>query len=159
LDPFALPSPTRRSSALAASSSSDTLAFSFVGYQTQEIPIDGRTEIDISLQSKAFTGEEMVVVGYGEQKKVNLTGSVASVSTDEMTGIPVPTVTHALQGMAPGLQLIDGGDMPGHNQLDLLVRGQGSLGRGDDTGGAGSSRPLILIDGIEGDLSNVNMED
>src|SRR5699024_12062862 len=69
---------------LAASSSSDTLAFSFVGYQTQEIPIDGRTEIDISLQSKAFTGEEMVVVGYGEQKKVNLTGSVASVSTDEI---------------------------------------------------------------------------
>src|SRR5699024_1412311 len=144
---------------LAASSSSDTLAFSFVGYQTQEIPIDGRTEIDISLQSKAFTGEEMVVVGYGEPEKGNLTGSVASVSTEEMNGIPVPTVPHALQGVAPARQLLHGGQMPGPNQLELLVRGQGTLGRGDDTGGAGSSRPLILIDGIEGDLSNVNMED
>src|SRR5690625_3319614 len=140
-------------------SAGDTLVFSFVGYQSREIPINGRNEIDIALQPAAFVGEDIVVVGNGTQRKVNLTGSVASVSTDEMAEIPVPTVTHALQGMAPGMQILDGGDMPGHNQLDVLVRGQGSLGRGDDTGDAGSSRPLVLIDGIEGSLDNVDMGD
>lgn len=137
----------------------DTLVFSFIGYQTQEIPIQGRTEINVSLQMSAISGEELVVVGYGTQRKVNLTGSVASVSTEEMTEIPVPTVTHALQGMAPGLQILDGGDRPGRNNLSLLIRGQGTLGRGDNAGDAGASRPLILVDGVEGDLSNVDMAD
>lgn len=100
----------------------------------------------------------MVVVGYGTQRMENLTGSVASVSAEEMAEIPVPTVTHALQGMAPGLQLLDGGNRPGRNELDLLVRGQGTLGRGDP-GSAGASRPLVLIDGLEGDLSTVDMDD
>lgn len=140
-------------------SSSDTLVFSFVGYETQDVSINGRNEIDVALESQALVGEDVVVVGYGTQEKVNLTGSVASVSTAEMAEIPVPTVTHALQGMAPGMQILDGGDMPGHNQLDVLVRGQGSLGRGDDTGDAGASRPLVLIDGIEGSLDDVDIGD
>ncbi|SHF62972.1 TonB-linked outer membrane protein, SusC/RagA family [Fodinibius roseus] len=148
---------------LQVSSSSDTLVFSFVGYESQEIPINGREEIDVNLQPQAFMGEDVVVVGYGTQQKVNLTGSVASVSTDEMAEIPVPTVTHALQGMAPGMQILDGGDMPGHNQLDVLVRGQGSLGRdadgSGDVGSADASRPLVLIDGIEGSLSDVDIGD
>lgn len=137
----------------------DTLIFTFVGYQTQEVPINGRTEIDVSLQLSTIAGEEVVVIGYGTQRSENLTGSVSSVSTEEMAEIPVPTVTHALQGMAPGMQVLDGGDMPGHNQVDVLVRGQGTLGRGGDTGSAEASRPLVLIDGLEGNLSNVDMED
>ncbi|GAA5520129.1 TonB-dependent receptor [Aliifodinibius salicampi] len=144
---------------LAVSSSSDTLIFSFVGFESLEVPINGRDEINVNLQPQAYMGEDVVVVGYGTQQKVNLTGSVASVSTDEMAEIPVPSVTHALQGMAPGMQILDGGDMPGHNQLDVLVRGQGSLGRGGDTGSAEASRPLVLIDGIEGSLDNVDIED
>lgn len=143
---------------MTASSASDTLIFTFIGYQTQEVPINGRTELDVSLQLSTIAGKEVVVVGYGTQRSENLTGSVSSVSTKEMAEIPVPTVTHALQGMAPGMQILDGGDMPGHNQIDVLVRGQGSLGRGGDTGSAEASRPLILIDGIEGNLSNVDME-
>ncbi|MDZ7692594.1 MAG: carboxypeptidase-like regulatory domain-containing protein [Balneolaceae bacterium] len=137
----------------------DTLVFSFIGYQTQEVPIQGRTEIDVSMQLSAISGEELVVVGYGTQRRESLTGSISSVSTNEMSAIPVPTVTHALQGMAPGMQILDGGDMPGNNVLDVLVRGQGSLGRGGDTGSAAASRPLVLIDGIEGNLANVDMED
>lgn len=144
---------------LTVSSSSDTLIFSFVGFESQEVPINDRAEIDVNLQPQAFMGEDVVVVGYGTQQRQNLTGSVSSVSTAEMAEVPVPTVTHALQGMSPGLQLLDGGDHPGRNQLDLLVRGQGTLGRGDDTGGAGASRPLVLIDGIEGNLSNIDIED
>lgn len=137
----------------------DTLIFSFIGYESQEVPIQGRNEINVSLQLSTIAGEELVVVGYGTQRAVNLTGSVASVSTEKMSVIPVPTVAHALQGMAPGLQLIDGGEAPGRNNLDLLIRGQGTLGRGNDTGDAGASRPLVLIDGIEGSLSNVDMGD
>lgn len=144
---------------LTVSSSTDTLIFSFVGFESQEVPINDRAEIDVNLQPQAFMGEDVVVVGYGTQQRQNLTGSVSSVSTAEMAEVPVPTVTHALQGMSPGLQLLDGGDHPGRNQLDLLVRGQGTLGRGDDTGGAGASRPLVLIDGIEGNLSNIDIED
>lgn len=147
---------------LSVPSLSDTLIFTFIGYEMQEVPINGRTRLDVELSQQIVAGEELVVIGYGTQRAQNLTGSVSSVSTAEMVEIPVPTVTHALQGMAPGLQLLDGGDMPGHNQLDLLIRGQGTLGRDDgddDIGNANASRPLVLIDGIEGNLSNVDMND
>ena len=144
---------------LSVPSLSDTLIFTFVGYETQEVPINGRSEIDVALAQQIVAGEELVVVGYGTQRAQNLTGSVATVSVQEAAQLPVPTVTHALQGMAPGLQLLDGGDHPGRNQLDLLIRGQGSLGRGGDTGDAGASRPLILIDGLEGDLATVDVND
>lgn len=155
-------SDTEGNYSLNVSSLKDTLIFSFIGYQTQKVPIEGRRKIDIALQLQAISGGELVVVGYGTQRSENLTGSVTSVSTDEMAELPVPTVTHALQGMAPGLQLLDGGNRPGRNELDLLVRGQGTLGRVDnntDAGDKGASRPLVLIDGIEGDLSTVDMDD
>jgi TonB-linked SusC/RagA family outer membrane protein len=76
-----------------------------------------------------------------------------------MTKLPVPTVTHALQGLSPGLQVLDGGDRPGRNQTDLLVRGQGTLGRGNNSGDRGASRPLVLIDGIEGDMNTLDTND
>ena len=147
---------------LQAPAATDTLVFSFVGYQTQEVPIDGKSEIGVMMSSRSIFSEELVVVGYGTQRKVNLTGSVSSVSAEEMAEIPVPTVTHALQGMAPGLQLLDGGNRPGRNELDLLVRGQGTLGRADsdtDAGDKGASRPLVLIDGLEGNLATVDPDD
>lgn len=139
-------------------SSESILVFTYVGYERQEVPINGRTRIDIELVPQVLSGREIVVVGYGTQRTESLTGSVAAIQAPEMAELPVPTVTHALQGMAPGLQLLDGGDRPGRNQLDLLVRGQGTLGRGDP-GSASSSRPLILIDGLEGNLANVDIND
>lgn len=143
---------------LVTTSPEDTLIFSFIGYETQEVPVDGRTEINVALRSSAIFGDEVVVVGYGTQRTESVTGSVASVSTEEMAELPVPTVTHALQGMAPGIQILDGGNRPGRNVLDVLIRGQGTLGRGNP-GSAGASRPLVLIDGTEGNLSNVDMDD
>ncbi len=136
----------------------DTLVFSFIGYETQEIPIASRSVIDVVLATDVAALAEVVVVGYGTQRKINLTGAVASVSAEEMSELPVPTVTHALQGMAPGIQLLDGGNRPGRNALDLLVRGQGTLGR-SNAGDKGASRPLILIDGLEGDLATVDIDD
>lgn len=136
-----------------------TLVFSYVGYIRLVVPINGRSELEVELEPSVMMGDDVVVVGYGTQRTESVTGSVASVSAQDMAQIPVPTVTHALQGMAPGLQLLDGGDRPGRNQLNLLIRGQGSLGRGGDTGDAGASRPLILIDGVEGNLANVDVND
>ncbi|WP_234567913.1 SusC/RagA family TonB-linked outer membrane protein [Rhodohalobacter sp. 614A] len=144
---------------LIVPSLSDTLVFTFIGYGMLEVPINNRTEINVELSPLVLQGDELVVVGYGTQRAENLTGSVASVSTEDMADIPVPTVTHALQGMAPGLQLLDGGNRPGRNSLDLLIRGQGTLGREDNPGAADASRPLILIDGVEGDLATVDMDD
>lgn len=135
-----------------------TLVFTYIGYVRLEVPIEGRSQIEVELQPSILTGDDVVVVGYGVQRRESLTGSIASVSTDDMARIPVPTVTHALQGMAPGIQLLDGGDRPGRNQLNLLIRGQGTLGRGDP-GSAAASRPLVMIDGIEGNLANVDIND
>jgi len=140
-------------------SPTDTLVFSFIGYETQEVPIANHSVVDVVLVTSIEALDEVVVVGYGTQRKVNLTGAVASVSAEEMSELPVPTVTHALQGMAPGIQLLDGGNRPGRNELDLLIRGQGTLGRGNDAGNAAAARPLVLIDGLEGNLATVDMDD
>ena len=142
-------------------SPTDTLVFSYIGYEPQEVPIANRSVIDVAMGTDVGLLNEVVVVGYGTQQRVNLTGAVASVSTAEMAEIPVPTVTHALQGMAPGIQLLDGGNRPGRNELNLLIRGQGTLGRDNagDAGNAGAARPLVLIDGLEGNLATVDMAD
>lgn len=144
---------------LTAPDDQSVLVFTYIGYTRLEVPIDGRSELEIELDQSVLLGDDVVVVGYGTQRTESLTGSVASVSAENMARVPVPTVTHALQGMAPGLQLLDGGDRPGRNQLNLLIRGQGTLGRGGDTGDAGAARPLVLIDGVQGNLANVDVND
>lgn len=140
-----------------------TVRVTLLGYgeATRAVTVNAgqTTTADFALSVEAIELESIVAVGYGTQRKVNMTGSVASMETQDMDKLPVPTVTHALQGMAPGVQLLDGGNRPGRNALDLLVRGQGTLGRGGDAGSAGAARPLILIDGLEGNLANVDMDD
>ena len=78
------------------------LVFSFIGFVTQEVPVDTRSVIDINLMPDVQSLEEVVVVGYGEQKKVNLTGSVAAVSNEDLTAVPVANTTTALAGKLPG---------------------------------------------------------
>jgi len=135
--------------------------FSFVGYETHEEPIAGRSVVEVMLESTAIQGREIVVIGYGMQRRESLTGSVATISTDQLAQlakIPVPSVVHMLQGVVPGVQLLDGGNRPGRNALDLLVRGQGTLGRGDP-GDKGASRPLIIVDGIADEITSLNPDD
>src|SRR5699024_6129435 len=74
----------------------DTLVFSFIGYQTREVPINGRSAIDVSLQPEAITGEEMVVVGYGTQQKTDVTGSIAEMETQTISERPLDRVDQAL---------------------------------------------------------------
>ncbi len=128
-----------------------TLQFSFVGMTTQEIAVAGKTLIDVTMEDSTVGVEEVVVIGYGTQKKINLTGAVSTVSSKELADRSVSTVAEALQGMVPNLQIstTDGG-RPG-SDLNWQIRGVGTIGASGD--------PLILIDGIPGGASNLNPDD
>ena len=140
-----------------------TLRASSLGFAVQETSVTVQSgtpaSVALQLQSQAVELEGVVAVGYGTQQRVNLTGAVASVNTEEMAAVPVPSVAAALQGMSPGLQILDGGQQPGRNNIDILVRGQGTLGRGGNRGSANAARPLVLIDGIEGDMNTLDIND
>ena len=131
----------------------DILEISFVGYKTQEVKWNG-TPLDILLTEDTEMLEEVVVVGYGSQKKTNLTGSVSQVKGEVLESRPVANAAQALQGVVPGLNLSvgsGGGEM--NQSLGMNIRGAGNLGTGS------SAAPLVLIDGIEGDLTTVNPSD
>ncbi|HLR30934.1 MAG TPA: TonB-dependent receptor [Fodinibius sp.] len=135
---------------LTVESLQDTLIFSFVGYQSQEVPINGRSVIDIALQSQAIAGEELVVVGYGTQRRINLTGAVDQVTSEDLENRPITNITQGLQGAMPNvnINMIEG--KPIHSP-QINIRGTTSIGQG------GSA--LVLIDGVEGDPSMLNPND
>jgi TonB-linked SusC/RagA family outer membrane protein len=136
---------------LTVESLQDTLVVSFIGYQTQEISINGQTEIDIEMQSQVFTGEEMVVVGYGTQRREDLTGSISEVSSADIEAQPVTRIDEALQGLSSGVQVIQNGGQPG-GDITVRIRGTNSINAG--------SNPLFVIDGFPGgNLNSINPND
>jgi len=122
---------------LKVPSSQDTLRFSFIGYQKQSVPIKGRDKIDVALTPKALTGKELVVVGYGKQKKNDVTGSISSVESDDIQDRSVQQVGQALQGKVAGVQITQNSGKPGASLL-VRVRGAGTVNNSD---------PLYVIDG------------
>lgn len=131
-----------------------SLQISYVGMRTQVVPVNGRTTIDIVLVSDTELLDEIVVVGYGTQKKVNVTGAVSSIDSKALESRPVQNVSQALQGVIPGLNLSQtnsGGTL--NSQMSINIRGAGTIGAGS------SSSPLILIDGVEGNLNAINPAD
>lgn len=137
---------------LTVPSANDTLVFSFVGFQTQQVPIEGRSTIDVQLSSQAIAGEEVVVVGYGEQQQQDVTGSVSSVSSEQLNEVPVSDPASALQGRAAGVMVSGTGDgRPGEGVV-VRIRGRRSLTAGND--------PLYVVDGIpfSGGLNDINTE-
>lgn len=129
------------------------LIFSYIGFITQEVPVGGRNVIDVTLAPDLATLEEVVVVGYGTQKKVNLTGAVGVITPDQIQDRPVASVEEALQGQVPGLKIVRTGGQPGNQDIDIQVRGQSTF----------SDNPvLIVIDGIpsaSNQLSQLNPHD
>lgn len=121
-----------------APSAQDTLVFSFVGYETQEIPIQGRSEIDVTMVTGTLLGEELVVVGYGVQRRRDVTGAVSSVTPEELTKIPTQSLGDALQGKVAGVQITPPGGRPGA-QPTVRIRGVGTLNNAD---------PLYVVDGM-----------
>ena len=118
------------------------LVFSYVGYQTLEVEVDGRSQINVTLEEDLQRLDEVVVVGYGTQTKANLVGAVTAVSGSEIEAIPAPDVTNAISGRLPGSIIIQQSGEPGQDAAKILIRGRTTLG--DNTG------PLVVIDGIPG---------
>ena len=125
------------------------LVVSSIGYETQEVPVNGRKLINVVLKSDVVALKDVVVVGYGVQKKVNLTGAVSSLSTDELEGKPIANVLEAMQGTTPGLVIQQGTSTPG-SVPSINIRGLNTMNNND---------PLVIIDGIEGSLANLNPAD
>ena len=127
----------------------EILVFTFMGMLTQEIPVDNQTQINVILEEDILGLDEVVVVGYGTQKKVNVTGSVATVSNERISNRPIPKMGEVLRGITPNLDVslsIHGGE-PGASS-NWNIRGLGSLS-GDDS-------PLILVDGVEMDINSID---
>lgn len=131
-----------------------TLVVSSIGMKSQEVAVSGKSVINIIMKDDAELLDEVVVVGYGTQKKVNLTGSVSSVDTKTLEARPVQNVAQALQGAVPGLNLnVNNAGGALNSRMSLNIRGAGTIGSGSN------SSPLILIDGTEGDLYSIAPND
>ena len=120
------------------SSGSNALIISYLGYATQEIPIDGQTEFKVIMEASSSSLEEVVVTGYGTQKKSNVTGSIVSIQSDEISKIQSPTFDAALQGKVPGVYVSSNGGQPGGG-IVVRIRGVGAIN---------NSNPLYVIDGV-----------
>ena len=128
--------------------SNATLAFSFIGYTSEIVKVNGRSVIDISLASDVKGLTEVIVTGYSTQRKKDITGAVSVVKTDALKSIPTGNTTIALQGLAAGVNVVGSG-APG-GRTDIFIRGVTSFGY---------TKPLIIVDGVPGDLDNLNMND
>jgi len=126
------------------------LVFTYTGMLVKEELVDGRASINVSMNENPNSLENVVVVGYGTQKKVNLSGAVAQVSGKDLTNRPVANATGALQGLLPGLTVVRGSGKPGSEGYGIRVRGFTS---------ANSANALVLVDGIEQDLNLLDPSD
>lgn len=128
----------------------NTLIISFVGYQTMEVGVNEQKVVEVVLQSSDRGIDEVVVVGYGTQKKTNLTSSVSTIDQKTFEARPISNVMSAMQGAAPGLVITRTGGQPGAEGFSANIRGELSTG---------GSSPLVLIDGVPGSLTYTNPDD
>ncbi|ARS42857.1 SusC/RagA family protein [Sphingobacteriaceae bacterium GW460-11-11-14-LB5] len=143
---------TDGSYSLTVSGDDAVLVFSYMGFDTQEIPVGGRTVIDVKMQSDNRVLNEVVVVGFGTQKKVNLTGAVGTVSGKQLENRPVINALQSLQGIVPGLNITQSNGAF-NTPPSIDIRGTGSISS------ASSAAPLVLIDGMDGSLTALNPAD
>ena len=127
---------------LPVSDGNATLVFSYIGFVTQEQIVGNRRNINVTLSEDTRQIEEVVVVGYGVQRKSTLTGSVSSIKSDQLAVTPVGNVTNAFTGKLPGLITTQTCGLPGSDQAALNIRGFGA--------------PLVIVDGIEASLTNLD---
>lgn len=128
------------------------LVYSFIGYVTQEVPVSGKNTIDVALVQEIKELDEVVVVGYGTQKRSDITGSVASVSKERLSNIPVTNFMHAIQGSTAGLLVTQTSSVPGSSGV-MQVRGVNSINA--------NTSPFIVLDGIPffGSTNDINTND
>lgn len=137
--------------AISVTNPDDVLVFSFIGYTTEEIPVEGRSVININLTPVVIDLDEVVVVGYGTQRRATLTGSVTGISSNELVKAPAQNLSAGLQGLLPGLISMQRSGQPGADNATILVRGNSTTG---------NNSPLILVDGIpESGWQRINPND
>ncbi len=124
---------------LALTDRNATLVFSFIGYVTQEVPVNGRTIVNVALSGEVTALEEVVVTGYGTAKRASLTGSISAVKGETLKQSPTTNLTNSLVGRLPGLTSVQKSGEPGYDGATITIRGANTLG--DNT-------PLVVIDGI-----------
>ncbi|HCY40736.1 MAG TPA: TonB-dependent receptor [Prolixibacteraceae bacterium] len=127
-----------------------TLQFSFVGMKGQEVAIGNKSSISVVMAEEAIGIDEVVAVGYGTQKKVNLTGSVSSVNGEKLKTITSPNTALLLQGRLPGVTVISGGAQPGKDDPQIRIRGIGTLG---------NNNPMVIVDGVETSFNQISSND
>lgn len=127
-----------------------TLVFSSIGFINQEIEIADKVSINVVLREATIELEDVVIVGYGRQKKESVTGALSNVNPDEIKKIASPTLSTALGGIMPGIITRQASGEPGYDGAELLIRGMGTWA---------NKAPLILVDGVERDINIVNSQE
>ena len=134
---------------IAVPSPQSVLVFTFVGYESQEVTVGAQSVINVALNPDVTTLSEVVVVGYGTQKKTSMTSAVSTISSEEVTSRQSPNTMSLLQGRTPGLQIVQDSGQPGAESNQIRIRGQGTFS-------SAGTNPLVLIDGVEGKLELLN---
>lgn len=136
--------------AISVPAQNTVLVFSSIGYVSQQVVVGQRRSIDVTLEEDLSALDEVVVVGYGTQKRTNLTGAVSVMSSEDLVKRPVMRASAALQGLAPGVTVTQSSGQPASDGGSIRIRGIGTLG---------DSNPLVLIDGVAGNLDGIDPND
>ena len=136
---------------LSVSSEKAVIEISYIGYQTQELKVVSGKPLSVTMKEDTRALEEVVVVGYGSQKKVNVIGSIAAVDSKKLESRTAPSVSNMLTGQLSGVTITQSSGNPGQDQGTIRVRGVGSFGATPD--------PLVLVDGLPGSLNDLNPAD
>jgi len=126
------------------------LAFSYIGYQRLVIDVDGRDVIDVQLMEDIAILDDIVVIGYGTQRREDITTAVSTISSDMISTRSARNLSSSLQGMAPGVTVTDVGGEPGAANLNIRIRGVTTLG---------NTNPLFIVDGVEQSINDINPND
>lgn len=138
-----------------AASANDELSFSYVGFKTVTLPVKGNTRIDVTMVAEVTSLDDVVVVGFGSQKKVTVVGAITSIGTKELRQSPTTNLSNALAGRMAGLiaNQFRGGE-PGVDQSEIFIRGMSTYNTGNN-----AQRPIVMVDGIERDFQYLNPEE
>ncbi|MET6997587.1 SusC/RagA family TonB-linked outer membrane protein [Chitinophaga defluvii] len=126
------------------------LVLSHVGFTTKEVPVNGQKILNITLAPVLDKLSEVVVVGFGKQKKISVTGAVSSITTKEISKVATPSISNAIAGKLPGIITRQASGEPGYDAAQVYIRGLATFG---------SNAPLVLIDGVERNMNQINAQE
>lgn len=126
-----------------------TLVFSYIGHESREVTVGPNTRVDITLNAQAVAVDDVVVIAYGTTTKATMTGALSTIGNSELVKAPVGSVTNVLAGALPGVASVQSSGQPGNDAAAIYIRGAGTMTNA-------ASRPLVLVDGVERDFSQID---